>query len=90
MAEENKCWTEEFKVSGGQLLDELKKIVHEGNVRHIVVKKENGEKVIEIPVTVGVVGAFFLPFWAAVAAVVTLAANYTIEVVREEEPVKPE
>ena len=37
-----KTWTEEFKVSGEQLVDEVKKLVHEGNVRHIIVKNESG------------------------------------------------
>lgn len=86
--EGGKTWTEEFKVSGEQLVDEVKKLVHEGNVRHVLVKNEAGHKVFEMPLNLGVVGAVLLPFWISLAAIVVIAARYTIEVVREE-PLNP-
>ena len=83
-----KTWTEEFKVSGEQLVDEVKKLVHEGNVRHVIIKNEAGQQVFEIPLNIGVVGAVLIPFWVGLAAIVVIASRYTIQVVREE-PLTP-
>ena len=66
-------------------VDWMKEIVREGNVRRIVIKNEEGEQVIEIPLTVGVVGAILLPALAAIGAVAALLSKCTIEVEREEE-----
>ena len=71
---------EEFKVDGDKLLGEIKKILHQGNVRRIIVKNDRGETMIEIPLTIGVVGAILLPVWAALGAIAALAANFTIVV----------
>ena len=59
---------EEFKVDGDKLIAEIKRILHEGNVRRIIVKNDKGETLIEVPLTIGVVGAIFLPVWAALGA----------------------
>lgn len=75
--------TEEFKVSGDSLLKKLKELIHEGNIRRIVIKNEKGETIIEFPVTVGLVGVALLPIWAAVGAVAALVANCTIVVERK-------
>lgn len=72
--------TETFKVKGEQLLEKVKQIVHEGNIRKIIIKNEKGETYVEIPLTVGVVGALLLPVWAAIGAIAALAVNFTIEV----------
>jgi len=85
---EGRTWTEEFKVSGADLVDEVKKLVHEGNVRHVLIKNESGQKVFEMPLNLGVVGAVLLPFWVSLAAIVVIAARYSVEVVREE-PLNP-
>lgn len=77
--------TETFEVTGDDLVAKVKEIVHEGNVRRIIIKNEEGERLIEIPLTVGVVGALFLPALAAVGAVAALVAKCTIEVEREAE-----
>ena len=74
--------TETFEVTGDDLVAKVKEIVHEGNVRRIIIKNEEGERLIEIPLTVGVVGALFLPALAAVGAVAALVAKCTIEVER--------
>ena len=76
--------TEEHKVSGRNLLDRVKQIIHEGNVRRITIKDSQGKSLIEIPLTLGVVGAVLLPVWAAVGAIAALAADYTLVVEREE------
>ncbi|HLE57658.1 MAG TPA: DUF4342 domain-containing protein [Rhodothermia bacterium] len=75
--------TEEHKVSGKNLLDRVKEIVHEGNVRRITIKNAEGKSLLEIPLTMGVVGAVLLPFWAAIGAIAALASDYTIVVERE-------
>ncbi len=76
--------TEEHKVSGRNLLDRVKQIVHEGNVRRITIKNPAGKSLLDIPLTVGVVGAVLLPFWAAVGAIAALATDYTIVVEKED------
>jgi hypothetical protein len=75
----------EFKVKGEELLRKVRDIVHEGNVRRIIIKDEKGETFIEIPLTVGVVGALFLPVLAAVGALAALASNFTLQVVRKDD-----
>jgi hypothetical protein len=81
----------EFKVRGEELLRKVKEIVHEGNARRIIVKDEKGETYLEIPLTLGVVGALFLPVLAALGAMAALASNFTLQVIREvdEKPEKP-
>jgi hypothetical protein len=76
--------TEEFEVSGEMLLAKVKEILHEGNVRRIVIKSETGNIVAEFPLTAGVIGALLLPALAAIGAIAALAANYTIVVERKE------
>ncbi len=81
--------TEEFKVNGDAVLATIKELVHEGNVRRITIKNEQGQTLIEIPMTIGVVGAVLLPVWAAIGAIAALAARFTIVVEKvEEEPKK--
>ncbi len=75
--------TEEHKVSGKNLLDRVKQIIHEGNVRHITIKNSAGKTVLNIPLTVGVVGAVLLPVWAAVAGIAALASDYTLVVEKD-------
>ena len=74
-------YKESFKVAGGQLLDAVKRLVHEGNVRRIIIKQE-GRTVAEFPLTVGVVGAVFAPVLAAAGALAAVLTECTIEVER--------
>lgn len=74
--------TEEFRVSGEEVLAKAKELVHEGNVRRIAIRNEKGETVVEFPLTVGVVGALLLPMWAAIGAVAALLTRCTIVVER--------
>ena len=82
MTETNKT---EFKVTGEELLNKVKELIHEGNIRKLIIKNEKGVTFLEIPVTVGVIGAVLLPILAAVGALAALAANFTIEVIKKEE-----
>ncbi len=74
-------WWESVKVEGGDLLDRLKQIIHEGNVRRIIIK-QGTRSVAEFPLTVGVVGAVIAPVLAAVGAIVALLSDCSIEVER--------
>jgi len=76
---------ESFKVAADQLVDAVKKLLHEGNVRRIVIKHD-GKTVIELPMTVGVVGAVLAPMLAAVGAIAAVLTECTIEVERSEKP----
>jgi DNA-binding HxlR family transcriptional regulator len=75
---------EEFKVSGEMLLAKIKELVHEGNVRRIVIKNDEGHVYAEFPLTAGVVGVLLLPVWAAIGAIAALVADLTIVVERKE------
>ena len=76
--------TEEFRISGEELLAKVKELVNEGNIRRIVIKNEEGETFIEVPVTLGVIGALLLPVWAALGALAAVATHCTIVVERRE------
>ena len=81
----------EFKVRGEELLRKVKDIIHEGNARRIIIKDDKGATYLEIPLSVGVVGALFLPVIAALGAMAALASNFTLQVVRRDdsEPAPP-
>jgi hypothetical protein len=76
---------EEFQVMGEQLVATVERLIHEGNVRRIIIKQE-GHTVLEIPLTIGVVGVLVAPMLAAVGAIGAAVTNCTIEVVRTESP----
>lgn len=85
MAEEKrKTKTEEFKLNGAEVIDKIKELIHEGNIRRIILRDENGKSIIEIPLTLGVVGAALLPVFAAVGAIAALVARMTIVVEKDE------
>jgi hypothetical protein len=75
--------TETIDVKGGHLVEKVKELVHDGNVRRIIIKNADGETAIEFPVTIGVVGLFMAPTMAAIGALAVLAADYSIEVERD-------
>jgi len=77
--------TEEYRVDGDDLLKKVKDLLHEGNVRRLIIKNEEGKKLIEIPLTIGVVGAVLLPVWAAIGAIAAVVTDCTIEVERVDE-----
>jgi len=77
---------DEIKVFGHELAETVKKLIHEGNVRRIIIKNEQGHTFVEIPVTVAAVGAVFAPIVAAVGALAAMAANFTIVIERVPDP----
>jgi len=68
-----------------KIIAKIEALVHEGNVRRIVVKDARGTTVIEAPLTVGLVGVALIPVWAAIGAIAALAADFTIQVERKTE-----
>ncbi|MFN2146803.1 MAG: DUF4342 domain-containing protein [Anaerolineales bacterium] len=85
MAEEQ-VKREEFEVNGEALLSKIKELVHEGNIRRVIIKNEDGRTLIDMPLTVGVVGALLAPQLAAIGAIAALLSHGTIIV----EKVQPE
>ncbi len=84
---EFKGYVEEIQVRGEQMLAKVKELYHESNVRHVVIKHE-GQAIMEFPLSVGLVTAIMAPQLAAIGAISALFAQFTIEVVRFEEPKK--
>jgi hypothetical protein len=74
-------WWESFKVNGRDVVEHLKTLIHEGNVRHVVIKR-HGQVVVEFPVTAGVVAAVVAPLLAAIGALTAAFADCTLEVQR--------
>ena len=87
--EKVKTFFEEIKVLGNELADKVKALIHEGNVRRIIIKDEHGHTFVEIPVSVAAVGAVFAPILAAVGALAAMAAKFTIVVEKTAEPETP-
>lgn len=81
---ENKFY-EEFKIKGKDLVDKVKGLVHEGNVRRIILKDEKGQTFLEIPLSIAAVGVLAAPLVAALGALAALVANFTLVVERVEE-----
>jgi uncharacterized membrane protein len=72
--------TEEFRVNGEELLAKIKQLIHEGNIRRIIIKDKDGKILIEFPLTFGVVGLVLAPTLAAVGAIAALVSEATIVV----------
>lgn len=75
---------ERYKVAGEKLLSKVKELLQEGNIRRITIKNDEDKTLIEIPLTIGVVGAAIFPVWAAVGAIAALVTDCSIEVERTE------
>jgi len=82
--ESEKFRTEEFKVNGEELLAKIKQLMHESNIRRIVIKNKDGGTFMEIPLTVGVVGVLLAPTLAAVGAIAALVSEATVVVEKAE------
>ena len=74
---------EDFKVNGDDLLKKVKQLISEGNIRRITIQNKDGKTIVELPLTVGVVGAVLAPPLAAVGAIAALVTDCTITVERE-------
>lgn len=78
---------EEHCLTGEQLLQKVRELVHEGSVRHLILKDEHDRTLLEVPLALGVVGALIAPVWAALGAMAALVTHVTLVVVRDpEEP----
>jgi hypothetical protein len=82
MSQQATTATETFDVTGGHLVEKVKELLHEGNVRRLRIKDSGGRTVMEVPVTLGLVGFLIAPTMAAIGALAALAADYSIEVER--------
>ncbi len=78
--------TEEHRVRGERLVARIRELVHQGNIRRIIVKDDRGRTLIEIPLTLGVVGAVLLPVWVALGAMAALAADFNLVVEKAPQP----
>jgi len=78
-------YQEELQVMGEQLVSKVKELIHEGNVRRIIIKQD-GHTIMEFPLTVGLVGVIVAPALAAIGAIGALIAQCSIEVIRSERP----
>jgi Domain of unknown function (DUF4342) len=85
---EEKIGVEEFTINGDALVTKIKELIHQGNIRRIILKNEEGRVLIEIPLTVGVVGgvlsAALFPVMAAVGAIGAMVAHLTIVLEKRE------
>lgn len=75
---------ESFNINGEDLLNKVKEIIREGNVRKITINDKSGKELMSFPLTIGVVGALFAPVLAAVGALAALIGECTITVEKEE------
>jgi hypothetical protein len=87
--EQQKVRTEEININGDEILAKVKSLLHEGNIRRIIVKNEEGRTIVEFPLLIGLIGAAALPVVAAVGAIAALAARLTLVIEKVEEPATP-
>ncbi len=74
-----------FELRGDQVVQKVKELIKEGNVRRIIIKDKKGKVLVELPLSMGVVGAVVAPVLAAVGAMAALITECTIAVEREED-----
>jgi uncharacterized membrane protein len=83
-----KSFTEEIEVAAGEIMKKIKELAKEGNIRRVIVRKDNGEKLLEVPLTAGVVVTgglvIFAPMIAAIVAVVGLFTHVKLEIIRSD------
>ncbi|MCF8302048.1 MAG: DUF4342 domain-containing protein [Bacteroidales bacterium] len=76
---------EEFRVHSENLLKKVKELLHEGNIRRIIIKNEKGHTYMEIPVNVGVIGVLVAPILAAIGALAAYASHFKLEIIRKDD-----
>ena len=81
---QEKVRSEEFRVDGEKLIAKIKELIHEGNIRKVIIKDKDGKIVMEIPMTIGVVGALIAPQLAAIGAIAALLTEATVVVEKTE------
>lgn len=77
--------TEEHQVKGDSLIAKIKELIHEGNITRVIIKNDQGRTLIEIPLSLGVVGIALAPVWAAIGAIAALAADLKVVVEKKSE-----
>jgi hypothetical protein len=75
--------TQEFQLNGDEVVAKVKELIHEGNIRRITIKNEDGRTMLEVPLTLGLIEAALLPVFAAIGAAAALATKCTIVVERD-------
>lgn len=85
----NKPTPEEIKATASELLGTLRKLLQDATVRRIVVKSREGRTILDVPLSLGVLGLVVLPFWVGALLLAGTAGGYTIQVEREGEPAAP-
>jgi hypothetical protein len=86
-----KVRVEEFEVTGEKLLATVRELVHQGNVRRIVIRNAKGVTLLEIPLVLGIAGAVLVPVWAAIGALAALLVKFTLVIERvQDAPAAPE
>lgn len=80
-------WVEEIEVAGNQLVDVVKRLINEGNVRRLVIRNAKGRVLVEIPLSAGVavggVATFIAPILVALGAMAAMIASFKVEVIRK-------
>jgi hypothetical protein len=76
--------TQEFTLSGDEVVHKVKELIHEGNIRRIIIKNEEGRTMLEVPLAIGLIGAALLPVLAAIGALAAIATRCTLVVERDE------
>ena len=71
-------------MKGEDLVEKARELVRQGNIRRIIIENERGERLLEVPLTIGVIGTVLLPVWVVVGAVAAIATNCTIRVEKRE------
>jgi len=83
---EEGTWIEEIEITGNQLVDYVKDLIHEGNVRRVIIRTSDDKTLLEVPLTAGVavggVLTVFTPVFAALGALAALLVNVKLQVVR--------
>ncbi|QNO13549.1 DUF4342 domain-containing protein [Alkalicella caledoniensis] len=85
LEDKSSVWREQVTVTGGELVDKIKEIIHQGNVTKIIVKS-NEKTIVEIPVTAGAIGVLIAPHLAILGVLSALVAKCTIEIERKKDP----
>jgi hypothetical protein len=83
--DEQKTSSREYQVSSDQVIAKIKELLHEGNIRRIKLKNQDGRILLDVPLTIGLAGVVLAPAWIAIAALALLTPNLTIVVEKDVE-----
>jgi hypothetical protein len=84
MEQNNQETQEEFSVSGEEMIAKVKQLIKEGHARRIIIKNEEGNSIVELPLTIGAVGALIAPTLAVVGTLAALLTKCTIVVIKKQ------